>query len=266
MGISTSARRDGICSPGKKGATISLLDNIEKHRSRLQEFLANPSLLTALGEPKTQDEWEVAEITQLSLAIGTILKRISECSPSIGYEPCLVSKGINPIIARGMSLLAVKRGTRIAAEEQYRTSVIRAIRFLRNPGRNKKALLRRIKLLLSAASDNTTIETLFLEAGQDEFAFVRLLQSAIEGRDEAYAQLAEIVRALPVKSRRGPKVKAASAAHEFLLEGLAAMNMKHAYTWNEVEGKCTDDLSEAARREFASRHFDPRPARRRLKA
>lgn len=242
----------------------ALTINVEKHRARLEELASNPSLLTALDEPKTQDDWEVAEIVQLGLAIGVLLKRISEQAPSVGYERYLVSKGINQIIARGMALLAVKRGTRIAVEEEHRASVIRAIHFIRNPDRNKKALLRRVKLLLSAATETTTIETLFVELGRDEFHFVHLLQSANEGNDGAYAELAEIARGLPVNSRRGPRIKAASAAHEFFMEALAGLNLEHGYTWDPVKLICTDDLSEAARREFNLSNFDPRPAYRRL--
>lgn len=262
MGISKNGRAESASS--ERGPGESLAYKIKKHRPRLQEILANPSLLVTLGEPKNKADWEIVEIVQLSLMIGQILRRISEQAPSVGYEPYLISKGINPIVARGISLLAVKSGTRVAAEEQRLASVIRAIHYIRNPNRNKKALLRRIRTLLSAATETTTIQSLFVRLGVEESHFVRLLQSANTGCDSVFAELAEIARDLPFKSPRGPKIKAASAAHEFMLDGLASINLELAYTWNPVEVKCTDDLSEAARREFNIANFDPRPAYRRL--
>jgi len=227
----------------------------------------NPALLVeALSDPKTIEDWEIREIVELSLAIGMMIKRVADCPPSKGYEPFLVSQGTDRIVARGISLLAVKRGNRIARENQYRASVVRAIQFLRNPRRNKPARLRRVKLLLAAANETTVVETLFVEAGFEEFSFVRLLQSAAEGNESAYARLAEIARSLPFKARRGPRIKAQSAAHEFLLEGLAGMEKSHSYTWDDLAENFTDPATAATRREFASPDFDPRPARRRLKA
>ena len=255
-----------ISSAAAREANISLRSNIEKHRQRLQELVTNPALLEELSHPKTEEEWEIREIVELGLAVGMVLKRIAESPPSKGYEPFLVSQGTDRIVARGMSQLAVKHGIRIAREHQRRASVVRAIQFLRNPHRNKPARLRRVKLLLAAANETTAVETLFVEAGFEEFSFVRLLQSAAEGNDDAYARLAEIARSLPLKARHGPKIKAPSAAHEFLLEGLAEMKKARAYTWNDVEGKYTDKFTEAARREFDLKRFDPRSAYRRMKA
>lgn len=249
-----------------KETNISLLDNIEKHRQRLQEFVANPALLEDLAHPKTEGEWEIWEIIQIGLAVGMMFKHIAESPPSKGYEPFLVCLGTNRIVARGMSQLAVKHGNRISREHQRRASVVRAIQFLRNPHHNKPARLRRVKLLLAAANETTVVETLFVEAGFEERAFVRLLQSAADGNDDAYIRLAEIARSLPLKARRGPKIKAPSAAHQFLFEGLAEMKDPRAFTWNEVEGRCTDDFTEAARREFDLKRFDPRSAYRRMKA
>lgn len=255
-----------VSSAAAKEAKISLRFDIEKHRQRLQEIVANPALLEGLSHPKTEEEWEIWEIVGLGLAIGMMLKRIVESPPSKGYEPFLVSQGTDRILARGMSQIAVKHGIRIAREHQRRASVVRAIQFLRNPRRNKPARLRRVNLLLAAANETTAVETLFLEAGLKEFSFVHLLQSAAEGNEDAYTRLADIARSLPLKARRGPKIKAPSAAHEFLLNGLTEMDKARAYTWNEIEGACTDDFTEAARREFGLKRFDPRSAYRRMKA
>jgi hypothetical protein len=255
-----------VSSAAAREANISLLSNIEKHRQRLQELATNPALLEDLAHPETEEEWEIWEIVQIGLAIGMMFKRIAESPPSKGYEPFLVNQGTDRIVARGMSQLAVKHGNRIANEHQCRASVVRAIQFLSNPRRSRPARLRRVKLLLAAANETTVVQTLFVEAGLEEFSFVRLLQSAAEGNDHAFAQLAEIARSLPLKARRGPKIKAPSAAHQFLFEGLAEMKEPRAFTWNEVEGRCTDDFTEAARREFYLKRFDPRSAYRRMKA
>jgi hypothetical protein len=65
---------------------------------------------------------------------------------------------------------------------------------------------------------------------------------------------------------RGPKVSAASAAHEFLLKELGQLTGSRAYTWRDDEGKFTDRKTEATGLEFNEPKFDPRPAYRGVKA
>jgi hypothetical protein len=65
---------------------------------------------------------------------------------------------------------------------------------------------------------------------------------------------------------RGPKISAASAAHEFLLEqGMPAKLGCSAYTLSDSEDDFIDPLTQATRREFSDPDFDPRPAHRRFK-
>jgi hypothetical protein len=65
---------------------------------------------------------------------------------------------------------------------------------------------------------------------------------------------------------RGPKIGAASAAHEFLLAGFVSFMGPHAYTWSTLEDDFIDAVTEATRLEFDEPEFDPRPAHRRRKA
>ena len=64
----------------------------------------------------------------------------------------------------------------------------------------------------------------------------------------------------------GPKISAASAAHEFFLEVQAEDAMSPGYTWNPIDQEFVDEMTVATRREFADPDFDPRPAYRRFKA
>jgi hypothetical protein len=65
---------------------------------------------------------------------------------------------------------------------------------------------------------------------------------------------------------RGPKISAASAAHEFFLACLEGIKEAQAYTWSAVLDDFCDSVTKATRLEFEEPHFDPRPARRRVRA
>jgi hypothetical protein len=197
-----------------------------------------------------------------------VVQRVAESPPSPGYEPWLIERGINPILARMMARLLVRRGKRPAKESVRLPAVVRAFRFLANPRRNRPAISRRVDVLLRAWEETSIIETIFDDAGLDEFEFIRLLKSVAEGHQVGYRRLTEIAASLAphLPVRRGRKVSAASAAHEVFLE-YAVMRMEpRAYSWNEPKGQFTDPVTEATRREFVRRPFDPRPAYRRLKA
>ena len=212
---------------------------------------------------------ESPAVREFCAQIGAVIQRVAESPPSPGYEPFLIERGVDPILARMMAGLAVRSGKRIAHESVRLTAVVRAIRFLANPNRQRRAISRRVDVLLAAWEETSIIETIFYDGRRrDEFEFIRLLKLVAEGQEDAHQPLTEIAASLAphLPSRRGPKVSAASAAHEFFLEGVVRELEPRAFTWNEVVGKCTDPVTEATRREFGCRHFDPRPAYRRLRA
>jgi hypothetical protein len=206
--------------------------------------------------------------SDLCKLIEAVVQRVAESPPSPGYEPWLIVRGSNPIVARMMARLLVRRGKRLAQESVRLPAVVRAVRFLAKSGRKRRAISRRVDVLLAAWEETSIIETIFDDAGFNEFEFVRLLKSVAEGDEGAYHRLTEIAASLAphLSIRRGLKVSAASAAHEFFLEYVVMPMEPRAYSWNDPKGQFTDPVTEATRREFDHRHFDPRPAYRRLKA
>jgi hypothetical protein len=189
----------------------------------------------------------------------------NEKPPSRGYEPWFIGQGFNPILARTMAALQVHVGRRVAMDNRRLPEVVRAVKFLARPHRNRKAISRKVKILLAAWHETSVIETVFSNAGLDEFEFVRLLQAAAEGDWSAYDRLREIAAGLGahLKIRRGPKLTAPSAAHEFFLREMVQPR-KATWTWNPVEERFTDDLTKATSHEFGDPSFDPRPACRRV--
>ena len=200
--------------------------------------------------------------------IKAVVQRVAESPPSRGYEPWLIEHGIDPILARMIAALSVRSGNRSAKERVRLPAVLGALRFLAHHRHNRRTIFRRVEVLLAAWEETSIIETIFDDADLNEFEFIQSLKSVVEGHEVAYHRLKEIAACLAphLPTRRGPKVSAASAAHEFFLENVVMPRKPRAYTWNELEGKCTDPVTEATRREFECGHFDSRPAYRRLKA
>jgi hypothetical protein len=232
----------------------------------LQEYLTRPDVVERMKPLQAACDGLPKSFSGFCTQIGAMVQRVAESPPSPGYEPWLIERGINPILARMMARLLVRRGIRSAKESVTLPAVVRAVRFLVNPRRNRPAISRKVDVLRRAWEETSIIETIFDDAGLDEFEFIRLLKSIADGHRVGYHRLTEVAAslALHLPARRGLKVSAASASHEFFLE-YAVMRMEpRAYSWNEPKGQFTDPV--ATRREFNRCHFDPRPAYRRLKA
>jgi hypothetical protein len=204
----------------------------------------------------------------LFATIGLGIVKVGELSPSSGYEPLLIRYGLNPVLARGMARIAIRHGERRAAESEWHRRVFDALRFLAEPGRQRHAIFRRAQLLLEAWENTSIIETVFDEIGLSETEFIGLLKALVEGRAVDCRRITEIAARLTphLSLGRGPKISAASAAHEFLLAAIEPITGAHAYTWSAVDDDFTDPVTEATRKEFDEPHFDPRPAHRRRKA
>jgi len=195
------------------------------------------------------------------------LQLVAESPPSPGYEPWLIRHGYSPIIARITAALVVRRGNRIAKESARLPAAVDAIRFLATPGRNRRAIARKVKVLLAAWNETSVMDTIFKDTDLDVFEFVRVLKTVVKGDELACARLTELATALAphLTIPRGPKISAESAAHEFFLEEAVIPMERRAYTWNDVDQDFTDAVTQATRLEFGDGEFDPRPARRRLK-
>ena len=226
-----------------------------------------PSTPEQLKPLKTASE-RVNVFAELWVMLTTPKVFMSRTPPSVGYEPLLIDRGFKPEVARGVAALLVRVGKRRARESQWRRGVITAFRFLAGPQRSKRAILRKATYLLEAWEETSIIETIFNEAGFSEQAFINLLKMVVEGHEIDYRRIAEIAVALgpALKISRGPKISAASAAHEFFLEEVGQVVNSHGYTWSGIEENFTDAATNATRLEFADPDFDPRPAHRRVKA
>jgi hypothetical protein len=201
--------------------------------------------------------------------VGSLFARISELPPSPGYEPLLVANGWNPFLARGLAALAVRCGKRQAKESKRKRPVFDAIHFLAVPGRQKRAILARAKLLIAAWKETSIIETVFDKVGLHETEFIKLLEATAEGENVDLERLAKIAAEIVphLSLSRGPKICAPSAALQFLLEGGAPefIRKRRARSKQNRSQEYCDALTEATRREFDTPHFDSRPARRRSK-
>jgi hypothetical protein len=207
---------------------------------------------------------------QLATMIGFAVVRISELPPSRGYEPLLIANGWNPIAARGLAAIAVRSGKRQAKESKWHRPVYDAIRFLAVPGRQKRAIMARVNVLVAAWKETSIIETAFDKAGLHETEFINLLEATSRGKHVDYRHLAKIAAEIAphLSLSRGPKISAPSAALEFLLEDGAPelVKKRRPYSRHNRSEEYCDALTEATRREFATPHFDSRSARRRSNA
>ena len=82
-----------------------------------------------------------------------------------------------------------------------------------------------------------------------------MLQTIIDGgaidRERIKTIAAAIAPSLP--RARGPKISAASAAHELFLETNASFGLPAGYTWSDIEGDYIDPQTQATRQEFGDR-------------
>jgi hypothetical protein len=227
----------------------------------LAEYLAMPpEAIERLGP-------EAIELSLTLMMACGMAQRAVESSPSKAYAPLLIERGGNPVLARGLASLAIRRGTRQAQESIRLPAVIGAIRFLAKPDRRRRAILRKAEVLLTAWEQTSIIETIFDDAGLSESEFIGLLRCVVEGREVATARLTEIAAAVAprLSIARGPRISAASASHQLLLEEASAATGTQGYTWDAYEEDHSDPLTRATRREFDRPDFNPQPARRRCR-
>jgi hypothetical protein len=200
-------------------------------------------------------------------AIRAEVTVVANSAPSPGF----VRRDFDPIIARMMARLLVRRGWRIARESQRLTNMAEAIEFLATPGRSKMAARSRAKILIAAWEETSIIETLFDRHGLgSEGEFVELARSVADGEDGSAARLSEIAASIGglLSRARGPKVGAATAAHQFLLESLPLLRCPEyssGYTYSDVQGDYVDEMTQPTRLEFSNSDFSPQTARRRMR-
>jgi hypothetical protein len=129
--------------------------------------------------------------------------------------------------------------------------------------------MRHGQIVLDASNETSLVDEGFKAAGLSESEFIYLLKCQAKGEHVDRDRIAEIAAEVSphLSIRRGPKVTAWSAAHEFLLEeGIKPSGKRRPYLGRNRSEEWVDPVTEATRLEFDVPGFDPRPARRRVKA
>lgn len=164
-----------------------------------------------------------------------------------------------------MASLAIKRGVRIADEAKRLPPIVAAIQFLARPGRSRKVIARKAKVLLAAWDETSIIETFFTtrrSARSDLWtcsnASSRAERSSCGGsrRSRPRLRLGFLFRAGQRSAPRRRRIN-------FCLKSASSVTGVRGYTWNDCDEDFADPLTQATRQEFDRTDFDPRPARRR---
>jgi hypothetical protein len=194
----------------------------------------------------------------LGLAFSTIAEL-----PASGYEPVLISKGCDPVLARGLGNLALRMGNQMAEVAKCRRDVVSAIRFFSKSSSAGKVAIKKAVFLLHASQTCSAVETLFYEQGMSADEFLYLLNLFRRGQGVNHQRLTEIAKEISpsLTIPRGRKPSAASVAHEFLLQ-----QINSGYSWSPSNEDFSDSLTQATRAEFGDQDFNPAPARRRINA
>jgi hypothetical protein len=88
--------------------------NVPTLADRLQEYLTRPDVVERMKPLHTACDGLLKAFSGFCKLIGAVVQRGPESPPSEGYEPWLIERGINPILARMMARLLVRRGKRSA--------------------------------------------------------------------------------------------------------------------------------------------------------
>jgi hypothetical protein len=192
---------------------------------------------------------------------------IMSASPSPGYEPLLIKRGDDPVIARLKARIFLHEGKKLAAESQRRREVVHAIRVLARPKHSPRAIVKSLKVIVAAWRETWVLRTIFTEAGLNDDLFVQSIGQMSGGDINALQMVLHIAAnsAPKIKLPRGPKLTAASATHELFLESQVRCTAR-AYTYSEYDENFVDEATKATRLEFGDERFSPRSAWRRLKA
>jgi hypothetical protein len=177
----------------------------------------------------------------------------------------LIERGQHPLLARGLSYALIRSSKDEANEARMQRTVVDALRFLAKPGRTIRAISHRAAGLLEVLNTTSNLGNVLDGVDISVFEFVEGLEGAVRGDPAACQRVTEIAAALApgLSVRRGPKVSAASIAHELLLTYVANTAGPKSYTYDPVSGDFTDPLTCATRLAFGNPRFDPRPAFRR---
>jgi hypothetical protein len=252
----------------QRRARLSEKANAPSLGDHLKEYFARPDVIEQLEPVGRIGDGTLRAFVGFFAMAGALLQGIASAPPSAGYEPWLTEHEFDRTPARAMAAIVVSAGRRVAKNAKRRPVVVEAIRFLARRSRASKPVFRRVSDLLAAWEDTSVIEEMFSKAGCDESEFIRSLKAVAAGDQASYGRLREIAAGLTPRltMRRGPKITASSAAHEFFLRELVQPRQKVTWSRDELNKRFTDPVTRATSREFDDPSFDPRPACRRVNA
>jgi hypothetical protein len=199
--------------------------------------------------------------------VGEMVERLENGPAVPGYETLLVGRGHPLTRARGASSWLIRVGKEEAKKAPKQRIVADTLRFLAKPGRTKGSISRKAAALIEVCNTTAALSDVFRDSEISLVEFVEALEGAVRGELAACLRVTEVAAALApgLSVRRGPKISAASIAHQMLLQLLANTAGPKSYTSNPIIGDFTDPLTHATRTAFNNPKFDPRPAFRRHK-
>ena len=272
--------QDTLENPESRARLVQVAENLQK---AAQTFAERYRLfLQKLDErlwPRESGEQSVFWLAKISDGYASFVKwarqfvdAIESAPPSKGYEPLFIGHGDEHLTARFLALVIVTVGPKYADENnRQRPAIATAIRNLGKKGtRRTRSVVRACETILSMPVAHSLIDCIFMEAGHRDLSneFANLLERAVAADPEACRRLIEIARTVAddIPPPRGKKISLATAMHQLLLEMLRSRQEETAYTWNDDQEDFVDAVTQATRREVGDPDFDPRPARRRMRA
>ena len=272
--------QDTLENPESRARLVQVAENLQKAAQTFAEryrlFLQK---LDERLQPRESGEQSVSWLAKISDGYASFVKwarqfvdAIERAPPSKGYEPLFIGLGNEHLTARFLARVIVTVGPKYADENnRQRPTIATAIRNLGRKGtRRTRFIAKTCETMLSMPVAHSLIDCIFTESGHQDLSneFPNLLERAVAADPVACRRLTEIAKTVAddISPPRGMKISLATAMHELVLEMLRRAGKQIAYTWNDDQEDFVDDVTQATRREVGNPDFDPRPARRRMRA
>ncbi len=210
------------------------------------------------------------KVTAALVVVDAAIQKVKATPPSPGYEPLLISRGVDPVVARMSAFMIVRYGSRKARRSNDEDQVIpTALRNLSQPGRRARTIATSAAMLRDLPDIENSLVAVFDGVGRadDGQRFLALLDRAATADPTVCRELAGIAQSVAgqLETRRGPRISVASASHQLALDFIWGLKQPIAYTFNAYKNRFTDPVTLATMLEFGIADFDPRPAVRRLR-
>jgi hypothetical protein len=272
--------KDALEDPATRAGLLKAADELNEW---LQNFIEKlkPLLLRLAeyiqpkegGEQSTFDPARIADqFKSFTAKICAFVLHVKRLTPSVGYEPLFIGLGDHPVVARGLARMIISLGPEYADQNnRQRRAIIKSVRELgRKSTRRVPFIAKTSGAMLSMPAACSVIDAVFAESGHQDlsYEFANLLERAAAADPIACRRLADIAKVVAgdISPPRGRRISVATAMHELVLERLRCSGKPRAYTWSDEQEDCVDDVTQATRREVGDPDFDPRPARRRMRA